>query len=160
MSCSLPEFDSIAHCRSNTIASTGSSGGLSGRIFGGGTAECGARQLQRRIRKLAAPQRPIGSVVRSLRQPVIQPLGTLKLSVGPGAFALPRAASLDSGVLAGTPGNLIGTAVAVRGEIACEVREDAITVCVSKSAGTLVRAAIAKYEKGIKAICRTQVQRS
>ena len=49
-----------------------------------------------------------------LRQPVIEPLGALKLAVGPGAFALPRTAPLNAGVFAGPPGNFIGTAVAVR----------------------------------------------
>ncbi len=99
--------------------------------------QCIARWMQRWIRKLSDDR--VCRSSRSLRQPVVQPLGTLKLSVGPGAFALPRTASLDSGVLSGAAGDLIGAAVAIRRKVAGEVREDAVTVCVSKSAESLVR---------------------
>ena len=95
-----------------------------------------------------------------LRQPVIQPLRALKLAVVPGAFALPRAAALNPGVLAGASGNFVGTAVAVRREISGEVSKDSVPVRVSESTGTFVFPDTVEHEERIETIRRTQVQRT
>ena len=113
--------------------------------------------LVRLVERIAAP---VFLNRERLRQPVIQPLRALKLAVVPGNFALPRAAALNPGVLAAASGNFVGTAVAVRREIAREVGKDSVPVRVSESTGTFVFPDTVEHEERIKTVRRTQVQRA